>query len=1412
MDEREKTFLSPNERERLEKRFDVALFLLALIPLLFSQSGRISDDTKAYLYLNPQHLLATASSMWNADQGFGMVTHQNIGFLFPMGPFFWLCHSVGIATWISQRLWMGLILAAAGIGVRRFLRFLGFGDAPAVVGAIFYMLSPYLLVNVARTSAILLPWAGLGWIMRASLRSLDDKGWREPAKVALVVAIVGGTNATSILLVAVAPFLWISSLVLQRRVTMKRAASAYGRIGILSLMVSLWWIVGLWVEGRYGLNVPQFTETMATVSQSSSVSEVFRGLGYWYFYGGDHGGLWTDSATVYTTGWLIPSLSFIVPAVALIAGLVLRGRYRRIATTLIVVSVVIAVGCFPYKQPTLFGTAVKWFGNNTSVGLALRSTNRIVPVMLLGMAVLIASLLSAAERRGGTRTLNIVAGAIVALSCATLWPLWSGSIIPSDQTSPSALPAYVTNAANYLNSHGSGFVLGLPGQDFGNTTYGAYNDSPWPGILSRPYVASQASPQGEPASINLVRALDQTLQLGIAQPSSIAPISRLLNADSILVQSDTQFWRYLNPSPAYLGQLFAPAPPGTNWSRSFGPRTNVHSGGHENIDEQTLGLHPGFTWPRQLEIFTVSHPRGLLRLENTDTPMIVSGDGSGLVEMADAGLLNNTRPIFYEAKSSKQQLKKLAATANPLLVLTDSNKNRLDTFSTLSRSLGYVMSASQTSSGNPAQTSLNLFPGQSMSSRTVSVMSTWKQLDCSSYGDANNNTAETGPWAAFDSNALTSWQTASNARAIGQWISASSWKPVAFKVIRIAKSSSFLNTRSITSVGIQVDGGKTYLRHLSASGITRVTIPRTIGRTLRITIKSVSWNDSLSSQHSEVGLSGISVDGVMPGTNSLRLPTRLLTALGAQSSKLPIDILLSRDRVAQFAPRTDPETSLQRLIVLTDRRSFQTRGMIGLNSQASDATLAKILHRNLSGDISSTESSSRLTGTLSGSSWNAFDRSESSAWTPEFHDGVGSWVSAQLRSPRSISHVVITIRDDKMHSIPTEIVMSGVVGSRMLRLDASHLLSRGDGLVRFAFDLAPLRTSAVRFTVSKEKELYVSDILNPKVPQLAPISINTISMNKIAPASGPLSVNTCTDQLLSVNQRSVAIRISASVHDLLEMNSVPFTTCTSDSLSLVKGVNSISTSLGADAGFDINTLNFFSDDTAPTHVSTDTASAAAGRWTSRSSLTTAVHHGAGELLVLAQSYSNGWHAFFGSSDLGPGQLVDGASNGWILPKNLPAIATIDLVFVPQSSVTVSEWMSLASLLLILSLIIFRRRLESPLANLDSQMVIPAPRRESLWIIAPSILAIWLCAGTIPTIIALLISLFARFSGRRLFAATFAAGSMLLIARFTEQVAHATTAPFIAWASLIPHANSIGSFVLALLAFDIVLRPNDTDDL
>src|SRR3977135_2151422 len=65
------------------------LALLAYAPMLRTAPGKVVADTKTYLYLDPSRLLARASSMWDPNIGFGTVTHQNIGYLFPMGPYFW---------------------------------------------------------------------------------------------------------------------------------------------------------------------------------------------------------------------------------------------------------------------------------------------------------------------------------------------------------------------------------------------------------------------------------------------------------------------------------------------------------------------------------------------------------------------------------------------------------------------------------------------------------------------------------------------------------------------------------------------------------------------------------------------------------------------------------------------------------------------------------------------------------------------------------------------------------------------------------------------------------------------------------------------------------------------------------------------------------------------------------------------------------------------------------------------------------------------------------------------------------------------------------------------------------------------------------------------------------------------------
>jgi len=101
-------------------RLTAGYLLLALAaygPVLRSDPGKVAADTKTYLYLDPGRLLARAASMWDPHIGMGTVTHQNIGYLFPMGPYYWILDKLGVPDWFAQRFWLGSILFFAGAGV-----------------------------------------------------------------------------------------------------------------------------------------------------------------------------------------------------------------------------------------------------------------------------------------------------------------------------------------------------------------------------------------------------------------------------------------------------------------------------------------------------------------------------------------------------------------------------------------------------------------------------------------------------------------------------------------------------------------------------------------------------------------------------------------------------------------------------------------------------------------------------------------------------------------------------------------------------------------------------------------------------------------------------------------------------------------------------------------------------------------------------------------------------------------------------------------------------------------------------------------------------------------------------------------------------------------------------------------------
>ncbi|MDQ1466485.1 MAG: arabinofuranan 3-O-arabinosyltransferase, partial [Actinomycetota bacterium] len=276
--------------------------LVAYVPLLLIDRGKVSSDTKSYLYLDPSRLLSRATSMWDPQVGLGTVSHQNIGYLFPMGPYYWLMERMlHVPAWFAQRIWLGTLLFAAGMGMRYLLRTLGV-DGPGVpVAMLAYAFTPYALEYSARLSVLLGPWAALPWLVAFAARALRERGWRYAALIALTVQLVGSVNATSLIYALVGPaFYALYAVLVTRECDWRRLGSAVWRTGLLTFVTSLWWLSGLWVESRYGLNVLRFTEKITDVSATSYPYEIVRGLGYWLFYGRDPVSFWDRALLDYT--------------------------------------------------------------------------------------------------------------------------------------------------------------------------------------------------------------------------------------------------------------------------------------------------------------------------------------------------------------------------------------------------------------------------------------------------------------------------------------------------------------------------------------------------------------------------------------------------------------------------------------------------------------------------------------------------------------------------------------------------------------------------------------------------------------------------------------------------------------------------------------------------------------------------------------------------------------------------------------------------------------------------------------------------------------------------------------------------------------------------------------------------------
>ena len=1121
----------------------VVLAGFAYAPLLAVRPGVVTPDTKTYLYLDPLRFLSQVAFMWNPTVGLGTVTHEYIGYLLPMGPFYFMFHVLGVPVWVAQRLWLGSLLFVAGAGILYLSRTLRLRGPGPIVAAMAYMLSPYFLQYAGRISVILLPWAGLPFMLGLTIVALRRGGWRQPALFAIVVALVSGINASSIIYVGVAPILWILyAVVVLRESTWRHALATALRIGVLTLGACLWWMAGLEVEAAYGVNVLKYTETVPSTSATSNAADIFRGLGYWYFYGTDHLGPWTTAAIRYTQDIWLLATSYAVPVLALVAAAFVRWRERAFFLVLLFVGLILSVGPFPFSHPTVVGGALKAFMTNTTAGLALRSTDRATPLVLLALFMLLGSGLTALWSRFsvvGLATAVVVAGLVVANNPS----LFNGDTIANNFTQPASLPSYQLAAIKHLNAtHKGTRVLAIPGNDFASYDWGDTVDTPQPAYLTRDFVTREQQVMGSIATADTLYATDGPIQDGTADMNALAPMARLMGAGDLMVEYDQQYERYGVPQPQLLALQLLQTPLGLTDPVSFGtPRPNVSS--VSTLNEQDLAVPGNVGWPSPIVTYTVANPRAMLRGESDSGAVVMEGDATGLDNLAGLGLLNTDSAVYYAGTLAKDssRLHQLA-TSGAQLVVTDTNRKQAFRWDTLTANSGFT----ETPSDDPAKSDLSdspieLFPGTTISSKSYASYVGAVNVTASSYGNSVSYTPEDQAYSAIDDNFDTAWITGTFVPdPKGQWWQSQFANPVTTNHITLVQPQRGDRARWVSKVTLTFDGKDPVTYDLNASSHViagqTLTFPSRTFHTLRITIDSTTNNTVPPPAASAVGFSEVEIPG-QSVHQVIQMPTQMLSSLGAASAADRLTVVMTRQRTSQYPPRSDPETTISRQFTLPTARTFTLSGSASLSALIPDDEVDRLVGRAAtpSSTVRDAYSSGRLPGDVQATASATVDGNPATAWQLGLGSAaqVGSTLTYDLAAPQALTTLHMQVIADGRHSVPTAMTITSGSQTRSVTLPPI-----ADGTVPGAVTTVPVSFPALTgshfvVTFTGVRPEYAANYYSAGPLEL-PLGIAEIGIPGVQANPTPATLpGNCVSNLLTIDGQPISVAVVGSTQHAL---------------------------------------------------------------------------------------------------------------------------------------------------------------------------------------------------------------------------------------------------------------------------------------
>jgi arabinofuranan 3-O-arabinosyltransferase len=745
-------------------RWIALVWLVVFLLLIANAPGRIFFDTKLGVDIAPGDFLARLWQLWNPNEWLGTLQDQYVGYAFPMAPFYLLAESLRMPVWLTERLWLSLLVAVGFSGLMKLAAELKIGTerSRAIAGLAFAMW-PTFTILIGSTSAGLLPGLLAPWAVVPLVRAARG-GPVAPAAARSGVAVLfmGGVNATSTLDALILPALFIVTQLRGRRMITLLACW----VGAVALATS-WWTVPLLLQAKYSFNFLPYIEQAATTTATMSAATFLRGSGNWTAYL-NFGQPWLSA------GWAMVSNPMAIMAAAVAAGAGLFGVARRDVPfgawlrLSLGAAALVALAGYPGHLGGLLHQPVDQLLNG--VLSPLRSVYKVEPAAAAVLALGIAHALALRARRpalgadhGRPIPREVIAAPIVGLVLLGLaYPYVSGQVL--NPGSFKAVPEYWYQVSAYIRRHSPNApVLVAPAAAHGVYLWGETIDEPLEPLANSPWVEQGLVPYGGAGSQLLLSSLEAAIASGEPTPGLDATLARS-GIRYVVVRNDLSSGSLGYTPPEQIHQALASS--GFRRVAAFGPVIAA-----AQTDPGAALIQSVLPSYRAVEVFEARSAAGLppptpvVALPVSRT-VLVNGGPDALLQLTGQHLIGSAPVVIAGDK---------LVTRPAQWVVTDTLPRADHDFGGVDQTPSYTYTRTETNPpddplGGAAGPPRQLLPVSAAGHQTVAVLSGAASVTASSSGSWLEETPQIDPVNAFDGNPSTYWAEASPSTPVGQWI------------------------------------------------------------------------------------------------------------------------------------------------------------------------------------------------------------------------------------------------------------------------------------------------------------------------------------------------------------------------------------------------------------------------------------------------------------------------------------------------------------------------------------------------------------------------------------------------------------------------------------------------------------------